>query len=245
MSGLYFPLVELEREIRSIKSLGRELLDPSRIWVLDRYLEELRSVGGASDAESYRVNLEGLLTMPSDGEYETKNRRGGEKIFAVIDGAWDIRPVGARRSGAREIEFCGIASTRIDLYSCSDPSASLAMWRLELGSHDSPGCYVHAQILGDSDEPPFPKSVPIPRLPSLFVTPMSAVEFALGELFLDRWAGMTAKNSAPAREWHALQKMRLTCLLSWYQRELNGSRSSPWMVLKAAKPERETFLPES
>ena len=50
----------------------------------------------------------------------------------------------------REIEFCGKASTKIKLYASDDSKTKtrLAMWSLELGAEDSPGCYVHAHILG-------------------------------------------------------------------------------------------------
>ncbi|MCY3667843.1 MAG: hypothetical protein OXH81_19445 [Gemmatimonadetes bacterium] len=114
---------------------------------------------------------------------------------------------------------------------------------MELGADDSPGCYVHAQILGDSDDPPFPKSVPIPRLPSIFVSPMSVVEFVLGELFQDEWAKATAGNSSEVLFWRALQQKRLQSLFSWYQSELKNSVSSPWMTLKEAKPDGELFVP--
>ena len=109
------------------------------------------------------------------------------------------------------------------------------MWRLELGADNAPGCYVHAQILGESNCSPFPKSVPIPRLPSIFITPMSAVEFVLGELFQDVWRRTTAGNSGPEQRWKALQKERLERLLAWYQRELTSPLASPWMTLKEAK----------
>ena len=99
-----------------------------------------------------------------------------------------------------------------------------------------------AAILGDSDEPPFPKSLPIPRLPSIFVTPMSAVEFVLGELYQDEWAKASAQNIHDAQFWRTLQKRRLRSLFSWCQGVLKHSTSSPWVALKTEKPKGNEFL---
>ena len=187
----------------------------------------------------YKLTLQCLHTRPSN-KYEAGGRRGGQKIRAVISGTWDLRPL-----GKGEIEFCGIASTRIALYASDKPKTRLAMWRLELGDEKSPGCYVYAHILGDSVDPRFPKSLPIPRLPSLFVTPMSAIEFVLGELFQDEWAKATASNAKHVQNWRALQKKWLQQLFLWYQDQIERMGSSSWVALKEAKPEDDIFLPKS
>ena len=153
---------------------------------------------------------------------------------------YPLQPRGKRSK--RDIEFCGKASTKIDLYAKDDPKTRLAMWRLELGAEDSPGCYVHTQILGDSDKPPFPKSVPIPRLPSLFVTPMSAVEFVLGELFQSDWSKVTAGSRGDVLYWRKIQKTRLQKLFSWYRDQMERAGSSSWVALKEAKPTDHIFL---
>ena len=116
------------------------------------------------------------------------------------------------------------------------------MWRLELGADDSPGCYFHVQILGDSNDTPFPSSIPIPRLPSLFVTPMSVIEYVLGEIYQDEWAQETARRTDDLLHWRRLQQQRLQCLFTWYQDKTQGSLSSPWMNLKSAKPDESMFI---
>jgi hypothetical protein len=113
---------------------------------------------------------------------------------------------------------------------------------MELGAADSPGCYVHVQILGETDEPPFPHSIPIPRLPSLFVTPMSAVEFVLGELFQDRWARVAGANDHFAMFWRARQRTRLEKLFAWFQDHMHNPRSSPWVGIKEGKPQGSILL---
>ena len=242
MAGLCFKIAELERETKALKIIGNRFLDSQSLWTLEQFSSELQSIGGTRGESARNIKLQGLHTMPSN-QYEIGSRRGGQKIHAVISGTWGLRPLGNRPAPGRKVEFCGNASTKIELYASDDSETRLAMWRMELGADDSPGCYVHAQILGDSDDPPFPKSVPIPRLPSIFVTPMSAVEFVLGELFQDEWAKATAGNSSEMLFWRALQQKRLQSLFSWYQSELKNSVSSPWMTLKAAKPDGELFVP--
>lgn len=241
MAGLRFKITELERETKALKTMGMGFLDSQSVWALDRFLSNLRSISGATSDGVYTLELQSLRTAPST-KYEPYSRQGGKKIHACISGIWNVRPVGHLSRPNREIEFCGKASTRIALYASTDPCLRLAMWRFELGAEDSPGCYFHAQILGDSNEPPFPKSVPIPRLPSIFVTPMSAVEFVLGELFQDSWARVTTSNSGEAPYWRARQRRRLKILFSWYQCKLDNSVLSPWMTLKEAKPDGGLFL---
>ena len=243
MAGFRFLFTDLQQEIIALKKIAKSFFD-SQAWALDEFLTNLSSIGNQQGETVHKLNLQPLQTIPSKGEYEVAYRKGGRNIYAIISGTWELRPLGKHPAPKREIEFCGNASTKIKLYAVDEPETRLAMWRMELGAEDSPGCYVHAQILGDSNNPPFPKSVPIPRLPSIFVTPMSAVEFVLGELFQDRWEQRTFRNTGDTHNWHRLQKQWLHSLFSWYQNELSNSdsSSSPWMTLKTAKPDGTLFL---
>ena len=241
MSGLRFRLSELIRETRALQSIARRFLDPRSIWALKRFNSQLESIWGAREAE-IRLELPPFRTRPNEGAHEAGHRRGGQSVYAVISGAWDVVPLGpSRRRPGRELAFTGIASTRAELYDSRDEGTRLAMWRLELGDDNSPGCYVHAQILGDSERPPFPSSIPVPRLPSHFVSPMSAVEYVLGEMFQDKWARETASGTDDSLHWRGLQQRRLQRLFSWYQRAIEDPVSSPWMTLKSAKPDVSTF----
>ena len=243
MAGFRFLFAELQQEIKALKKMAESFFEPHTSLALEDFLADLRSIGSQQGGTDHKLNLRPLQTIPSEGEYEACDRKGGRNIYAVISGTWELRPLGRRSVPKREIEFCGNASTKIELYAVDMPETRLAMWRLELGAKDSPGCYVHAQILGDSYNPPFPKSVPIPRLPSIFVTPMSAVEFVLGELFQNRWKQRTSRKTGDTHNWHRLQEQWLQSLFSWYQNELRNSvsSSSPWMTLKTAKPDGTLF----
>ncbi len=237
MAGFRFHFSELIQEAEVMQTLSKRFLDPNRMWVFYRFLSALRSIDGKPIKNVYPLQLHCLHTRPSD-QYD---RKAGKKIYAVISGKWQLRPL-----EKHEIEFCGIASTRIELYASDAPETRLAMWSLELGAEDSPGCYVHAHILGDPVDPRFPKSVSIPRLPSLFVTPMSAVEFVLGELFQDRWSKVTDSNAKKVTRWRDTQKRWLQSLFSWYNDQMENASSSPWMALKKAKPPEDgMFLQKS
>lgn len=241
MAELRFQFTELVRETKALRTIARNFLDPSTTRVLHVFENDLADIRKGQAGRVRSLELQPLYTRPSKGEYEFGRRKGLQHVYAIISGTWELRPLGGSSAPRREVEFCGKASTKIALYNLDRPNTRLAMWRLELGAEDSPGCYIHAQILGDSDQPPFPRSVPIPRLPSIFVTPMSAVEFALGELFQDKWAKATAGNTGDTPYWRELQRKRLQSLFSWYQSELKNSVSSPWMALKESKPREDIF----
>ena len=243
MAGFRFLFADLQQEIVALRQMAERFFDSRMLRALDAFSRDLESIERLPSGRVRQLDLEPLQTIESEGEYEAGDRKGGRKIFAVISGSWELCPLG-KRSSKRTVEFCGKASTRIDLYEPTEPRTRMATWRLELGAKDSPGCYIHAQILGDCDAPPFPKSVPIPRLPSVFVTPMSAVEFVLSELFQDQWRQRTERNDGDVHNWYRLQLKWLQSQFSWYQDELKSSESSssPWVTLKAAKPDGKLFV---
>lgn len=244
MAGLRFAFAELVRETKALKTIARDFLDPNTTWALDQLVSNIESLWSSTAGTT--LTLAPLWTLPSHGAYEPGDRRGGPSIRAVITGTWDVAPLGinAKKPIARQkrlLEFCGAASTKIELFEATN-GGRIAMWRMELGADDAPGCYVHVQVLGDTDAPPFPHSVPVPRLPGIFVTPMSAIEYVLGELFQDQWTKAAMGDSGDLPYWRELQRERLRRLLAWHQGELQNLISSPWMTLKAAKPAPALFL---
>ena len=240
VSGLRFPLQDLIEETKHLQKIAGDLLDQEDSWVLDRFVSDLEGARRADESSVLSLRLQPLRTRVT-GAYEQGARAGKEKVFARITGTWDLRANGQARRPGRTVEFSGIASTKVEI---RNDLNRLAMWRIELGSKDSPGSYFHNQILGDCEKPPFPKSLPIPRLPSLFVTPMAAVEFVLGELFQDKWGEATSRSRHPQKRWGAIQRIRLRALLDWQRRQIDqGDGGSPWMALKVGKPDAALFLP--
>ncbi|MDE0124099.1 MAG: hypothetical protein OXN97_05935 [Bryobacterales bacterium] len=211
---------------------------------------DLERIGEKSAECDRKLELQPLRTRPTRA-YEPGSRSGGSEVYARLTGAWQVRPVGKKRPN-RLIAFSGSASTVVELWPAGclwrekeNASCRLAMWRIELGADDSPGCYFHFQILGDRYDNPFPKRIPIPRLPSPFVTPMAAVEFALSELFQDKWQGKARGSRDHHRRWRKIQLQRWLSLLRWQQQTVNDTMrtgtSSPWISLKSAKPPNNLF----
>jgi hypothetical protein len=118
----------------------------------------------------------------------------------------------------------------------------LAMWRMEIADPNAPGCYFHTQIMGQSESPPFPKSIPVPRLPSVLMTPPAVAEFMLAELYQDDWVKNLAKHTRVVQRWAPIQHDRLERLLKWKIAQLQKSNGSPWSALKAAKPDPNLFV---
>ena len=115
------------------------------------------------------------------------------------------------------------------------------MWRMEIGDSGSPGCHFHVQILGQTQEIPFPKSLSVPRIPSLIMTPAAVLEFVLAELFQDEWARQVGRNGADLKRWAAIQKKRWQNLLNW-KLEVVSTSASPWTTMKSEKPNVDLFI---
>ena len=252
--GLQFPYRELIRETEALRRIATDVLVSD--GPLRDFARELEQIGESSAERDRWIELQPLRTQPTS-DYEPASRSGGQKVYALVRGIWQVHPVGRKRPG-RRIAFVGSASTKVELWPAeclygeeAHKPSRLAMWRIELGTHDSPGrylsprdspgCYFHFQILGDDSDPPFPKNIPVPRLPSPFVTPMAAVEFVLGELFQDDWQQRTGGGRNHHNEWRAIQRERWLGLIRWQKKYLGDDRASPWMNLKAAKPPDRLF----
>ena len=241
---------ELIDETDALMHMAKNLLAPDAAQVLAGFKSQVERIGRGPAGATHGIRMRPLRTRPPR-YYEGRSRSGGEEIYAKITGTWEVCLRGAG-SPKTKLAFTGKASTVVELWPkpcmwreehCS--ASRLAMWRIELGAHDSPGCYFHVQVLGDRDDPPFPKSIPVPRLPSPFVTPMAAVEFVLGELFQDRWERRAGENHPCHKRWRAIQHQRWLSLLDWQKKVLDKPGSSPWMKLKAGKPLADQFLADS
>ena len=236
--GLVFRFTQLMREARALRSIGSEFFDLSTDWALDRFMDDLASIWSASGGTPNTLQLNHVRTIQS-------SLRGND-LYAEISGNWELTPLGDRSPkerirNQREVVFSGIASTRLELYLVGQADR-IAMWRFELGAVDSPGCYFHAQVLGDSACPPFPDTVEIPRLPSFFVTPMAAVDYVLGEVFGSEWEKAAETNTYDAPFWRSLQRDRLNRQFSWYQQTIEDTARSPWVAMKTAKPQARMFV---
>lgn len=257
--GVHLGLAEVVQEIETLKKVAHPFFERGTGWQFDELRSMVQSLQGGTVGRSIDIELARVRTRPSNGDYEPRGRKG-KPVFAEMYGVWSIcsrdadpkdttastsKGKRARGSGSskRLIEFTDKASLVTELF---DKSGNrLAMWKTEHGDRRSPGCHFHVQILQDSATPPFPKSLPVPRFPTIFVSPMAAIEHTLGELFQDKWTkALTANGGQEILYWRKLQKARLRQIFRWQQSEIEDAMSSPWAALKDAKPLRATFMEE-
>jgi hypothetical protein len=235
---IHLGVAELRREVEAMSKLGEPFLTPDTRWRFDRLKAQLVGLTpGRTLAWSVPSNTP-LVTEPSLGEYEAGNRGGGvHAVVAHISFLWHLTARGA----PLRVDLSGNATTRIELFDAlADQPTSLAMWRMEVGAEDGPGCCFHVQVLGSELEPPFPKSLPIPRLPVFPVTPMAALEFVLSELFQEEWRKRVARSEPSARQWRGLQRDHWVAFLAWQKERVESAGLSPLVSLKAF-PKKDIF----
>lgn len=237
---LRFEFAEFIAELEAIQDLSKTaFLDASADWVFGQLSTQLKQLQASKgrNAVRWEVTQNSPLRTVATNQYEPGERRGHRNVVGEITWCWLLKNCFTQKGHVKEFEICGNASVRLRVRGIENDSPEIAMWRIESGAIDSPGCYFHTQVLGDIDDPPFPKNLPVPRLPTLFVTPMSAIEFFLGELFQDSWAQRLVGNAHHLTLWNSMQRRRLMRLLDWKKDQIDACDSgSPWLALKRAKP---------
>lgn len=245
--GLIFDFSAVSQEIDALSKIAK-----SYIWIgstsvlsyLKADLENRRShvISNAPWGISESMPL---YTIPSLGKYD---RKGGDTVFGEVSSVWEIQPIRSnnwkKSKLAEQFYITGKASTRVRIIKGTpdSPKEELAMWRMEIGNFDSPGCHFHVKVLGRDDDIVFPKSLPVPRLPGLLITPMEVFEYVLGELFQQDWAQEASAASDSMDYWAKHQKERFQKLLAEQLKQVNKSSGSPWAYLKKWKPEPDLFI---
>ena len=234
---LRFRYADIQRELKETEKLARHFLDRRAVGRLS----------AAADRLEYRRRQCGtgewglpsgapLITRPSRG-YEVGGRRGSHEIQASIDSTWEITA-----EDTQTFRVTGNVSTRVRLLD-GDGGPELGRWRVEFGAAGSPGCFFHTQIRGQAEDqtPPWPRSVPVPRLPSPFVSIPAVVAFVLGELFQTKWAQHV--DSPRADRLRADQRRHWENRLQSELELVRRQRTLPWSAIKRALPHRDLFLP--
>jgi len=247
MSRLLFDFQEMLNEIDAFSNLASKFLDPSSYYALQELQRSLNTYRNQDTTKSTYWGIplgNPLKTIISEGQYERGARHGKRHIHATVSSTWNIQrePPKKKQKPATQFRLIGIASTKVKLIERKgDEEVEVAMWRMEAGDTGSPGCHFHVQIMGEKEDHPFPKSVPVPRLPGLLLTPMSVAEFVLAELFQDEWAEHASHDSAHLQRWIPIQRHRLGAVLQWHLATIQKG-GSPWSTLKGTKPAEDIFV---
>lgn len=242
--GLLFPFKEFIDECDALRDYAGDVLDPRSIHTLHGARTALETLRGSTRTSSIKWGIQAtdpLRTIWSDGESQPDSR-SGHKLRAEFSFVWEIRKF--NENGFAKDRFFlldGIASTLTSIWDESgDAERLIARWAIDVGDQNSPGTHFHLQIKGDrEDAMPYPKSLDIPRFPTLFMSPFLAVELALGELFQDRWKTYATTPGRHVDRWRSIHAARLLRFFEWQKNCISNSAGSPLIHLKLAKPPRE------
>jgi hypothetical protein len=226
----------LQKEMEVVPAVARDFLSAEGTLRLEKakgWLNSFKSRPG--EPFTWEIpRSEPITTRPSDGEYEGKKSQKTQKgpiVIGALSFKWHLK---TGPKPVRDVFLVDNATTQLRLYKDAVlPANELSMWRMEIGMHDSPGCFFHAQVLGTDEQPPFPKALPVPRLPIFPPTPMTCLEYLLSELFQIGWQQHLEKSSSPLNLWRGIQRDRLSSFLKWQLGQITHSTGSPLVHLKA------------
>ncbi len=237
--GIEFRFAYMEQEIRNIKTMAKRFLDRKGMsyeFVIGQWLQDLINIRYERSPERCSWEIpenQPITTALSEGRYEPEGRSGGLRVLGTLSCKWEIEACG--RGPHQTFRLTGLGSTKVTILRAGDTGGQspLAQWQFEVGDPQSPGSHFHVGV---------PSDLPVPRLPSILVTPMDALDFLLGELFQTEWRRQVAQESDAVRMWAQHQRRRLTNLLRWQAEQLDHSQGSPWVFLKHSKPHRDVLL---
>lgn len=247
MAELEFFFNEVLTELDVIEKLAKPFIRTESEYVLPKFRTALVNIRDSKSDRTFLWEIPEevpLRTRTSQGGYEQLHRKGSENIFAELTCAWGVANVKTTKKEPPRFRIKESPTTRVRL--CRDSGLGvhqeIAMWRTEIGDEVSPGCHFHIQIRGQEKRHPFPRSVPVPRLPSIFATPFVVLDYVLGELFQNEWAMRVSEGTGQTKLWHSIQSDRLIRLFKWHKESILGGSGSPWVLLKSSKPQSDLFL---
>ena len=163
----------------------------------------------------------GVWQIPSADPIETLETEGeADALVGTLSFKWEVREI-----TSKTFSVSGNASTTLEIHSLGEaPSLS---WNTDIGGAGHPGYRFHTQIRANQ------KSMDIPRLPSLLLTPADCLDFLLGELFQQNWTRHQDQKRLETAGWTQGVRARV-CHLLRMKAECAGKSSgiTPWMTLK-------------
>lgn len=249
--GLEFGYKQMLDNIQNVTEIAKPFITQDSLNVLKRCGTSLSNIrdSKANQVCFWKIDEEWpIQTLVSPGEYRDSDKHKGHSVYAKFSFRWGIKNTNSNRDSKT---FCLVdeATASIQVFK-TDSDKMVALWQMEVGDKDSPGCHFHASMTernykqlqaGEVTENLFPEWLKVPRLPSIIITPFDALEFMLCELFQKRWPQAVSRRDHNVQSWSRSQKDRLTKLLEWKLLEVKNSNSGPWVALKKAKPNARLF----
>jgi hypothetical protein len=226
-----------------LATVAKPFLTPLGRKALDSAIDQLGGlVANSTGIWSVPANAP-IQTEVSKGQYETKST-SGPTVFAEISFVLDVSRAmkGNKVHKPEAFDLYNRASIEVRLFEGTPPRGRAAeaspagIWHFDVGIKSSPGCHFHAQLPWKS----FGRvswDLPVPRLPSVLVSPVDILDFVLGELFQRSWPDQCESKRAEAAQWAGGQKRRLQAILDWHREQVPDDAEMPWVELKRAKPE--------
>jgi hypothetical protein len=247
---IVFDFDDVSREIGAFAGISENFIDPGSGHVLRDLQTHLRFIRNSKMRAPTRWGIRRdspLRTRVSLGAYEQSPRRGKLHVYAEIASLWEIFcPDEKTKKNAvqRRFELSGKASTRVEIIKLHDNDRStIAVFQMDIGDMQSPGCHFHVQVLQEAHHEMFPKDLPVPRFPSFLLTPCTVAEFVLAELFQSEWRQQASRPSNDMATWRGVQIPRFERFLNWQMGVLKQSTTSPWTHFKNTKPIYDLFAP--
>jgi len=266
--GLQFRISEFRDELRVLSEIAGPFLAPGGSKVLDHLTNQVSGLWAAAPGTPVILQIDPswpLETIPSDGAHDHHGGSLFNSLWCRITLRWTVAPIGQptkNPAGTRAFEIAGEASTVIELLvdpweneaqSIPGEETKVASWRMEVGNlneegNAAPGPLFHIQLPENptGDLQLWPHWLSVPRLHCAPVTPMTAIEFALTEVFGHRWAEHVASpgtQKSSLERWGRIQELRLLEYFKW-QRDVieKSSFGTPLLALRHAAPRVDHFV---
>jgi hypothetical protein len=231
------------REVQEVARLAESFLQPGSARVAEEIGINLRSFARSKrrDKWTWSIAETDPIRTKLTQAYEPEERRGANAVWGELSFTWTIVLVHPEPDAAFSIS--GNASNKICIKMLEPDGGTvlLAQWQFEIGDAMAPGCHFHVGLCRAGNETPFPHWLTVPRLPSVLIMPVDALDFLLGEIFQKEWKACVSRENDHTRALFASQRDRLTRLLEWKRDEVMKSSGSAWSWLKHRHPDVEMF----
>lgn len=238
--GMRFSVADLQRQLREIESIAKEFLGRGSEGKLSVAAAQLEMIAhDRHQSWPWQIDSDDpLWTDLSKGHCEKDGK--GSNLVGCLSFIWTLRG-----DGKKCVELVDKASTVLSIHEIDGDDADLPIDREDgciqklnidvVTSAGAPGPAFHAQVQNKAN-------VPVPRLPSLLVSPADCLDYLLGELFQDRWR-VHQMSHARIHNFSKSQQSRFRALLHEHLAWLNDiGDCSAWSSLKDQRPQDTLFL---